>query len=190
MRTGAIRRPLSRALIMYAAPGPAVSLRCTAGSIPARLRRSSLIRTTAVQRRRRVESKPFISSRRCRCILFGSVTERRRRVRIKPFIPPYPSGALIGNIRCIVARASPHPSVQRRRRGESRPFISSRRCRSILFGSVQRRRRGGLKPGVQRSGTPGNQGIKYSEPLARGGGDRPFTDTVHQTANHAPAGSP
>jgi hypothetical protein len=128
MKNGAICRPLSRALIMCAALEPAVSLRCTAGFILARLRRSSLTRTIAVQRRRRVESKPLISWGGYRFILFGSVTERRRRV--------------------------------------------------------------GLKPGVQRSGTPGEQGIKYSEPLTRGGGERLLTDTIHHTANHAPAGSP
>jgi hypothetical protein len=139
MKAGAIRRRLSRALIFSAAQGPAVSLHGTAGFIPARLGRSSRTHTSSVQRRRRVESKPFI--------------------------PPQLFRALIGDMLCILARASPHPSIQRRRRG-------------------------GLKPGVQRSETPGNRCEKHSEPLARGGGELRLTDTVRQTANHAPAGSP
>jgi hypothetical protein len=38
--------------------------------------------------------------------------------------------------------------------------------------SVKRRRRDGLKPGVQRSGTPGPTGIAFVEPLTRGDGER------------------
>jgi hypothetical protein len=164
MRNAAIRPPLSRALIMYAAPGPALSLRCTAGSIPSRLRRSSRARTTAIQQRVRI--KPLVPWRRCESVPFGSMVERRRR------------SVLFGS------------AVERRRRPVLFGSAVECRRRSVLPRSpIKRWRRDGLKPGVQRSGTPGNVARPDVEPLERGGGQRCAKGTAHQTGAHARAGS-